>query len=152
MVNKLPSERVSLVGILHPDAYTTSAFTTGTTSVVDMANFRSLMVIGAIGDWTTAGTFDMMLTESATSNGTFTSIAGKSITQMGEVATSADHQAIINLDQIEMTETYRWVGVNAAIVAGVEATVIVLGMESRYKDAVITTSYGDLASVDEIIT
>ena len=150
MVNKLPSEKVSLVGILDPDAYTTSAFTTGTASVVDMANFRSLMVIGAIGDWTTNGTFDLMLTESATSNGTFTSIAGKSITQMTDDDSDENTQAIINLDGSEMT--YRWVGVNAAIVAGIEATVVVLGMESRYRDAVITTAYGDLATVAEIIT
>lgn len=150
MSEKLPSETCSLVAILHPDAYTTSAFTTGTTSVVDMSNFRRLMVVAAIGDWTTAGTFNVMLTESATSNGTFTSIAGKSITQMGEVATSADHQAIINLDSIEMT--YQWVGINAAIEEGVEATVMGFGFAPRYTDAVITTAYGDLASVDEIIT
>ena len=150
MSNKLPSETCSLVGILDPDAYTTSAFTTGTASVVDMKNWNSLMFIAAVGDWTTAGTFNLVVKESATSNGTFTSIAGKAITEMGEVGTSANHQAIINLDESEMT--YRWVGVDAAITAGVEATVMILGFKSRYKDAVITTAYGDLSTVDEIIT
>ena len=151
-MSRLPSEAVSLIAILDPDAYTTSAFTTGTTSVIDMSKFRRLLVCGAIGDWTTAGTFDLMLTECATSNGTFTSISGKSITQMGEVATSANHQAIINLDAVEMTSGYRWVGINAAIAAGIEACVMAFGFSSRYKDAVITTAYSDLASVDEIVT
>ena len=152
MSMKLPSETCSLVGILDPDAYSTSAFTTGTASVIDMSNFRSLMVTAAVGDWTTAGTFDLMVTECATSNGTFTSIAGKSITQMGEVATSANHQAIINVDAIEMGTGMRWIGLNAAIVAGIEACVMVHGFSPRYTDAVISTAYGDLATVDEIVT
>ena len=152
MSEKLPSETCSLVGILDPDAYTTSAYTCGTTGVIDMQHFRSLMTIAAIGDWTTNGTFDLRLTESATSNGTFTTIIGKEITQLTDDDSNENDQAIINLDQTEMTAGMRWVSVEARIVAGIEACVMCLGFKPRFTDAVITTAYGDLATVDEIVT
>ena len=153
MSEKLPSETCSLIGILGPATYTTSGFSTGSDlGRIDVSGFQSVMATFAIGAWTTAGTIDAKLMECATSNGTYTSISGKAITQMTEAATSANHQAIINLDLAEMTAGYKWLGVHAPIVAGVCGVVMVHGFEPRYKDAVITTAYNDLSTVDEIIT
>ena len=152
-MSKLPSEVCSLVAIVGPDAYTTTAYSTGSTlGRVDISKFESLMVVGAVAEWSTAGTFNMKLMECATSHGTYTSITGKAITVMGEVATSANHQAIINLDAAEMTAGYKWVGVESAIVAGCNACVMAFGFGNRYSDAVISTAYGDLSTVVEIIT
>ena len=153
MAEYLPSETASIVFELDPDAYTTSDGTSGilTSDAVDMQNFRNLMVIVQAGTFGTSASLAVVLRESSSSNGTFTSITGKAITALTEAGADDDKQAVINLDDSELT--YRWAQIQSTLTVGaLDYAITGLGFKPRYTDAVITTAYGDLASVDEIVT
>jgi hypothetical protein len=92
------------------------------------------------------------LTESATSGGTYTQISGKSITQLTEASTDDNKQAVINLKAEEMGSGMRYVKVSLRVAAAAsDAGTITLAGRPRYTTASTTTTYGDLASVDEIV-
>jgi len=152
MAEYLPSETCSVVATIDPDAYTTSV-TSGfiQTDVVDMANFRGLLTIVKVGEFGTSASLNVKLQESSSSNGTFTDITGKAITALYEGGSDDDKQALINLSSSEMT--YRWARGYAVLTLGaLDYDVTVLGFKPKFTDAVITTAYGDLSTVDEIVT
>jgi hypothetical protein len=63
-----------------------------------------------------------------------------------------DEQAVINLQAEELGTGKRYVkGVLTLTTAGGDAGAIALASQGRFTDAVVTTSYGDLASVGEIV-
>lgn len=149
----LPSELSHIIAAIDPDAYTTGDATSGilTSDVWDMQNFRSVMAVVAIGDFGTSAALAVLLQESSSSDGTFTSISGKAITALTEAGSDGNKQVIINLFDAEMT--YRWARVQSTLTVGaLDYGVLVFGFDPRYQDAVTTTAYGDLSSVDEIVT
>ena len=151
MSEKLMSEHLHVIGVFDPFD---GEGTTTKTDVWDMQKYRSVMAIIASGTMQTGGTLDAHMEESATSNGTFTTLTGKAMTQF--TTADAAKQAIINLSQAEVAATTatgaRWCRLNlAAASATVAYTAIVLGSHSRFKVPWTTISYGDLASVDEIV-
>ena len=159
MVNKLPSEKLAVVGVLDPVNATTQTGTAGTsghfyTDIIDMSEFRSAMFVVSTGAFGTAGQVVIDLIEAATSYVSIgTTITGKSGTALLETGLDLNKQVVLNLDQSEMTAGYDWAACKMTLTCGdCYLHAVGLGLESRFKDAVITTSYGDLASVDEIVT
>lgn len=154
MAENLLSERLAIVSVIDPDDRASST-TAG--DAIDMSVHRKLVFIVMTGVMdTTAGarTVDFVLTECATSGGSYTQISGKSITQL--TGASGNKQAVVNLDASELTAGYRYVK-GSLRVGGVTGTganetcVLTLAGHSRFSDAVTTTVYGDLASVSEIV-
>lgn len=151
MSEKKMIEHLHIVATLDPYDGTG---TTTKTDVWDMQKYREAMVIIATGTVQAGGTLDAKLQESATSNGTFTTYTGKAITQM--TTSMAANQAVINISQAELAQTTvtgaRWCRLHlTAASATVAYTAIVLGSRSRFKEPWTTISYGDLASVIEIV-
>ena len=153
MTEHLMSERLAVVSVIDP-ADRASSTTLG--DVIDMSVHRKLMFIVMVGNIQKPNTIDFKVTECATTGGTYVPISGKSITQLTQAGTDHNKQAIINLDASELTTGYRYVK-GRLYVAGVTGTgnngnaVLTLADHSRFSDAVTTTTYGDLASVDEIV-
>jgi hypothetical protein len=99
-------------------------------------------------------TIDFVVTQSDASGGTYIQMSGKSITQV--TGTSDNGQAIVNVNADELSAGYRYIK-GSLRVGGVTGTganetcVLALAGETRFSDAVTSTSYGDLASVAEIV-
>jgi uncharacterized membrane protein len=146
------SETLAIVSVIDPDAYTTG---THLGDAIDMSVHRRIMVIVSVGTFVTggtAGTVTCVLTEATTSSGTYRQISGKSITALTRAGTDDDKQAIINLSADELSAGYRYVKVSMRVnVKGADAASIALAGQSRYADAAASTTYCDLASVDEIV-
>jgi len=153
MATYLLSEQLAVVSVIDP-ADRASGTTLG--DVIDMQMHNKLMFIVMVGNIQKPNTIDFKVTECATTGGTYVPISGKSITQLTQAGTDHNKQAIINLDASELTAGYRYVK-GRLYVAGVTGTgnngqtVLTLAGKTRYSDAVTSTAYGDLASVDEIV-
>lgn len=151
MSEHLLSEKLAVVSVIDPDAYTTGTYTG---DAIDMSAHRRIMVIVQVGDFVTggtAGTIDCVLTQATTSGGTYKQISGKSITQLTRAGSDSNKQAIINLAADELDAGYRYVKVSLRVTTkGADAGTITLADNSRYTNASILTSYGDLSSVDSI--
>lgn len=153
MAESLPSERVAVVSVIDP-ADRASGTTTG--DAIDMSVHDEVMFIVMVGNIVKGDTIDFKVTESATSNGTFTPISGKAITQLTQAGTDHNKQAIINVRASDLTAGYRYLK-GRLYVTGVTGTgnngssVLTLAFKSRYSSATTSTTYGDLASVDEIV-
>lgn len=147
-MEKLISEALSIVGTVDPDAYATG---TQLTDAIDMSVNRRVMFIVTVGDLGTAATIDFYVMECATSGGTYTRLTGKNITQLTKTGTDGDKQAIVNVSSEELTSGMRYLKGSMRVgTAASDAAVIALG-DPIYSDAVTSTAYGDLASVDEIV-
>ena len=150
MSNKL-SEELAIVAVIDPD---NRASSTTLSDAIDMAYHERVMFIIATGAMQAARTVDFKVVECATSGGTYTPISGLSITQLTGV--DYNKQVIVNVQMSDLTDGYRYIK-GRLYVGGVtgtganENTVIALAGNTRFSDAVTTTSYGDLASVDEIV-
>jgi len=115
-----------------------------------MRQFRRLLVTVAVGTFGTSASLAVKLQESSSSNGTFTDITGKAITALTEAGTDGDKQAMINLEDAEMT--YRWARILSTLTVGAcDYAVLGQGFDPRYQDAGTTTAWADLSSVDEIV-
>ena len=154
MTEHLLSDRLAIVSVHDPDDRA-SGTTTG--DAIDMSVHRQVMFIvmaGVLDTTAAARTIDFMVRESATSGGTYTPISGKSITQI--TGANGNTQAVVNVDAAELTAGYRYIKGDLRIggVTGTgnnETAVLALAGHSRFSDAVSSTTYGDLASVGEIV-
>ena len=145
----LLSDQLAVVSVIDPDAYATG---TQTGDAIDMAFHRNIMTIVQVGDLGSSATVDCVLTESATSGGTYTQISGKSITQLTDAGTDSNKQAIINLAAEELGSGKRFVKVSLRIgTAASDVASITLAGRARYTTASATTAFNDLSSVDEIV-
>lgn len=153
MTERLMSERLAVVSVIDPSDRASST-TLG--DVIDMMYHEQIMFIVAVGNIQKPNTIDFKVTECATTGGTYVPISGKSITQLTQAGTDHNKQAIINVKADELTDGYRYIK-GRLYVAGVTGTgnncqsVITLANKTKFSDAVTSTSYGDLASVDEIV-
>lgn len=150
-MSNLLSEELAIVSVIDPDDRASS---TTLSDAIDMSVHDRVMFIVAVGAMQSTRTFDFKVVECDTSGGTYTPITGKSITQLTGV--DDNKQVVVNVNASELTAGYRYVK-GRLYVGGVtgtaanEACVIALGSSTRFSDAVTSTSYGDLASVDEIV-
>lgn len=153
MAEHLPSERVAVVSVIDP-ADRASGTTTG--DAIDMSVHDQVMFIIMVGNIVKGDTIDFKVTECATSGGTYTPISGKAITQLTQAGTDHNKQAIINVKASELGTGMRYLK-GRLYVAGVTGTgnngssVLTLAFKSRFSAAITSTTYGDLASVDEIV-
>ena len=149
MAERLLSECLAIVGTVDPDAYATG---TQLTDAIDMSVHRQVMFIVEAGTLGSSATIDFYVMECATSGGTYTRLSGKNITQLTQAGTDSDKQAIVNVRAEELTAGYRYLKGSLRVgTATSDAGVMALASKTRFSDAVTTTSYGDLASVDEIV-
>jgi len=150
MAEHLLSERLAIVEVIDPDA-----LTAGTTAgdAIDMSVHDKVMFILMVGDIISTGKVDLQIKESDASSGTYHKISGKSIVQFTEAtSTRNDCQAIINVSASELTAGHRYIkGYLAVTTAAADVAVLALANKTRFSDAVTSTSYGDLASVVEIV-
>lgn len=150
-MSKLMSDHLAIVATIDPDAYASG---TQLSDAIDMSVHNRIMVILQAGVIPSSGTYNLKLTESATSGGTYTQISGKGITALTAAGTDSDKQAIVNLEADELGDGMRYVKVSLRMTGNASANdagVLVLADESRFSTAVTTAAYGDLASVDEIV-
>lgn len=149
-MSHLLSERLAIVEVIDPEA-----MTAGTTAsdAIDMSVHDQVMFIVMTGNLGASGTVDFDVRQATTSGGTYTLISGKEITQMTEAtSTRYDSQAIVNVKASELSAGYRYIKGHLIIgTATSDVGMIALADNTRYSDAVATTSYGDLASVVEIV-
>ena len=149
-MSHLPSERLAIVEVIDPEA-----MTAGTTAgdAIDMSVHDQVMFIVMTGNLGASGTVDFQVKESSESGGTYHKISGKSITQMTEAtSTRYDSQAVVNVKASELAVDHRYIkGYLAIGTATSDVAVLALASNSRFSDAVYTTTYGDLASVVEIV-
>ena len=151
MAEGLMSEFLSVVAMYDPFD---GAGTTVVSDAWDMQKHRQVMAIIATGTIQAAGTLDARFEESATSNGTFTTLNGKAMTQF--TTADAAKQVIMNLSSKELAATTitgaRWARLHiTAAAATVAFAAVVLGHRHRFHVPFTTVAYGDLASVDEIV-
>jgi len=142
-MSSLASERCGVLGVLVP-ADRANATTNG--SAIDLSKFQRVLFILQLGSIDT--TVDFKLQESATTGGTFTDIAGKSITQL--TATDDNKQAIIELESPEMGAGKRYARCVFTSGAGTAclSSVVVLGVDPRFGPA----TDDDLASVAQVVS
>jgi hypothetical protein len=152
MPESLMSERMHIVATIDPDNYVAS--TVGS-DAWDMQKYRQAMVIVQSGAVAATGTLDWKLKESATSNGTFTTMTGKG-TATPHTTTYTDSQSILNISSKELAATTvtgaRWCKLHMTVgTTTVFASAVVLAERSRFKEPFTTISYSDLATVIEIV-
>ena len=145
--NSTFSDRVAIVGVIDPDAYTASASFDKFTDAIDMSRWGRVAFVVAAGTIDATGTVDFKVTECATSGGTYTDLSGKAITQLA--ATDDDEQKIVEVSADELGSGKRYLkGALKTATAASDAAVIAVGLDAREEPA----SDNDLASVSEIVT
>jgi hypothetical protein len=95
-MNSLLTERMAVVGVIDPDAYTAGTYTTGWISLADFDRFAALVLAGDLG---TSATIDAKLTGATSSTGANPQdIQGAAVTQLTQAGTDSNKQAWINLN------------------------------------------------------
>lgn len=140
-----PSEKVSVLGTVDPDANATGEFAT---DWCDMSKFQQIMFTVMAGIIVTTGTLDFKVQEAKTSTGGSAADLATgtlSITQM--TTGDNDEQAVVNVEAEDLSDQFDFVrGVMTLTTAGADAAVLAQGLLPRYGPA----SDNDLASVGEI--
>ena len=158
MANNLPSERLPVIAALDPIAGTTQTGTGSSgdhyTDIVDMSKFRQAMFVVSAGAFGTSAALAITLVEAATSYVSLgTTITGKTATALLEAGSDDNKQVVLNLSQAEMTAAYKWAACKMVLTVGSGyLSAIGIGYDPRYAEPWTTISWGDLASVDEIVT
>ena len=146
------SEMLALVATIDPDEYATgSQYSDG----IDMQMHREVMFTLLTGTLSIGSTIEFRIYE-GTDEGHGTAGEAWVLLQAATdlAATDDDVQVIINIRADQMSAGYRWL--RAAVVFGGTADSCDAGLtahadRTRFSDAVTSSSYGDLTSVDEII-
>ncbi len=98
-LNILPSNRVTLAGVINPDANVAAAYSTGWINAATAYNFLALI---SAGEMAATSTLNAKLQQATDDSGTgVKDIALKSIVEM-LAATDSDKQAMINLRSEEL--------------------------------------------------
>jgi len=145
MSRKLFHEEWAIVATIDPiDANNADS----STDVIDMSKWEEVAFIVMLGVINASATFDFLVEESTTSGGSYTTISGKSITQLTGAGSDGAKQAIVVVKAEELSAGYRYIRGTMANSANSQlAAVLALG-RARYQPA----SDDDLSSVDEIVT
>jgi len=129
-----PSDRISLVGVIDPDA---NAAATLLTVWVDAGLFEYFMAMISAGDIGTNGTIDAKLRQATDSSGTGAKdITGKAITQFTQAGTDkSNKQAFINLESedLDVANGFRWVALSVTgAVATSDFAAYLFGLNPKY--------------------
>lgn len=146
--NSLPSERVAVVGVIDPDAYTANTYVTAFAPVAKFRRFQAIIMAGTLG---TNATVNAKLRRATDASGTSAEdITGAAITELTEAGTDSDKQVIINYDtQGEEGNAKDFIGLSVTIgTATSDLGAILLGFDPFHQPA----SDDDLSSVDEIVS
>lgn len=147
-INNLPSEDVAVGGVIDPDAYAASAYTS---DYIDMGLYQRAMGILLVGDFVATGLADASLVQATDSSGTgVKAITGKSITQLTAAGSDDNKQAILNVrsEELDVDNGFTHVALKITLTtAGADMAGILLGLSPRLGPANVS----DLASVDEIV-
>lgn len=147
--NRNPSARLSVAGIIDPDAYAAGTYTTGW---VDMAKFFSAAALVMAGDMGASATIDAKIEQATDSSGTGAKdITGLAITQLTKAGTDDNKQAEINIQQgdLDKNNGFRFVRLSITVgTAACDAAGLIIGLDPRYGDG----TANDLSSVDEVVS
>ena len=145
--NSTFSDRAAIVGVVDPDAYTAGASYDKLTDAIDMSKWGRVAFVVTAGDIEDTGTVDFKITQCATSDGTYTDLADKAITQL--TTDDDDKQAVVEVSADELDSGKRYLkGALKTATAASDVAVIAIGLDARAEPA----SGNDLASVDQIVT
>lgn len=145
------SEAAVIVATVDPDAYASG---TQLTDAIDMSVHREVVFYVLAGAIPSSGTYNFKVTESDSSGGTYKQISGKGITALTNAGTDSDKQAIVRVRAEDLSTGYRYIKGSLRCTGAAsanDAAVMALATQSRWSDAVTTTGYGDLSTVDEIV-
>ena len=144
---QLPSDRVAVLKVIDPDAYTAAAYDTGW---IDVELFGRVQAVIMAGDLGTNATIDAKFQSAEDGSGTgVTDVTGAAITQLTEAGTDSNKQAIINLHVDNLPDGDKFVKLIVTVgTATSDMGAILLGFDPRYSPA----SGYDVASVDEIVS
>lgn len=143
--NIKPSDRVTLIGVIDPDANTATDYLS---AALDMGNFESCMAIVMVGDLGSSATVDAKLVQATTAAGVYKDVTGKAITQLTQAGTDSNKQAIINCqsEDLDVANGYRYVKLSMTVgTATSDSAGVLLGLDSRYGPAT------DATTVDEVV-
>jgi hypothetical protein len=149
------SERVAVVAVIDPDAYTANTYTS---SYVKCDKFHKYALIGMLGDEATSGTpygqtIFSIVQANTSGGGGVTTIAGKSVTLTAAIPASSEEnqQCVINLDpaeDLDLDNGFYWIAARAVVSADTcDAAAVLVGLDPKYSPA----SDNDSAAVNEIV-
>jgi len=146
------SEMLALVATIDPDDYATgSQHSDG----IDMQMHREVMFVLQLGVIAVGSTIEFRIYEGTDEGHGTAGEAWLLLQASTDLADDDDDkQVIINIRADQMSTGYRWL--RASVVFGgtadsVDCGLVALADRTRFSDAVTSTSYGDLSTVDEII-
>ncbi len=130
----LPSDRVTLGPVIHPDSYSAGAVSTAWLSVAD---FFYLMAILAVGDMVSTSTINAKLEQAQDDSGTGAKdVDGKAITELDD--TNGQKQVLINCrpDELDANNDFTHVRLTVTVAnAASELAAILQGFDTRDKPA-----------------
>lgn len=144
--NLKPSDRVTLLGVIDPDANSTGALSTGW---VNAGQYESLMAVVVVGDIVSTGTVDAKLEQATSSGGAGAKdVTGKAITQLTQAGTDSNKQAFINCQSEDLDVAGGFAFVRLTMTggtAGADSAAFLFGMDARFAPGTHATT------VDEVI-
>jgi hypothetical protein len=145
--NSLPTERMALLAVIDPDAYSNGAQTSGYFALKDFTRFAALILAG---DIVSTGTVDAKLTVYTDgSGGGALDVPGATMTQMTQAGTDSNKQAWINFnpDLVAGNTAYTHGRLTVTLgTAGADMAAMVFGFDPRYAPA----TDSDATTVDSV--
>ena len=143
--NVKPSARLSLLGVIDPDAYNAAAYSTGW---IDAGLYEGLLAMVAVGDMQANSTVDAKLEQATSAAGAGAKdVSGKAITQLTQAGTDDNKQALINMksEDLDTNNGFHFVRLTVTVaVAASDMGAVLFGSDARY-----TPTHA--ATVDEVV-
>lgn len=144
MFNILPSDRVRLMGVIDPDAYSTGTETTGWVDASEFGNLLALVSAGTLG---ASATLNAKIEEAKDSGGTDSQdLSGKAISELTQSGTDdSDKQALINVRQDELSDDFTHVRLSITVgTASSDAAGYLFGFDARYEPETDATTVAEI--------
>ena len=146
------SEMLALVAAIDPDAYATG---TQSSDQIDMQFHREVIFILQVGTISEGSTVEFRIYEAPDGNKSTTGGTYQLLKAATDLADSDDDkQVIINVRADDLSSGYRWIKAEVKLggtADNVDMSAVALADRNRFSDAVTSTSFGDLSTVDEIV-
>lgn len=142
-----PSELFAIIGNIDPDAYSNAAYETAWMDVESWGSVAAIIEAGTLGS---SATIDAKFQSNTIgSDSGAGDVTGAAITQLTQVGTDSDKQAIIQVNVDKLTQGHKFMKLIVTVgVAACDMSAVVLGFHPRYAPA----SDWDKATVDEIVS
>lgn len=142
-----PSDQVTVLGAITPDAAGAGTLTTGW---VKASDYHQLLAIVQAGDLGTNATLDAKLEQATDGSGTGAKdVTGSAITQLTQAGTDSDKLVLVNLHpgKLDVDNGFDYVRLSMTVAtAASEIAGILLGLGQRYGVA------SHIAAVDEVVS